>query len=428
MCHLPSPSEFSTLYSDAPQSELWAAVQGLLGKNGDLTAENEKLRARIAELEAKLKRPVKTPTNSSVPPSRGQKANRPAGEEPKKRTKASHPGVGRPLCETPDHTHVAVADVCPHCSAAVTADDQTLQQLYDRIEIPPIKPVVTQVRRHGGVCPCCQKKFLAPVPKGLEPGSPFGSSVVALAVDFHHNQAVSFERLVALFREVFDLKISEGAIGNMYKRSMPAFANQTDGIKARLLPDMLRVAVSVKAGRIRPSAILRRLSTYSRKNKLYFAFRELGRVIRTIFLLNYLSSLELRHVIQAATNKSELFNKYAQWVAFGESGLVAEGVRDEQRKLIKYNHLAANLLIFHTLVSMTRGLENLTAEGVIFTDAALAGLSPYQTEHINRFGNYTLDFDRIPAPLPIELPAARPPESRAASVSEQPSSHLPEPV
>ena len=195
-----------------------------------------------------------------------------------------------------------------------------------------------------------------------------------------------------------------------------------------LLPDMLRVAVSVKAGRIRPSAILRRLSTYSRKNKLYFAFRELGRVIRTIFLLNYLSSLELRHVIQAATNKSELFNKYAQWVAFGESGLVAEGVRDEQRKLIKYNHLAANLLIFHTLVSMTRGLENLTAEGVIFTDAALAGLSPYQTEHINRFGNYTLDFDRIPAPLPIELPAARPPESSAASVSEQPSSHLPEPV
>jgi len=107
---------------------------------------------------------------------------------------------------------------------------------------------------------------------------------------------------------------------------------------------------------------------------------------------------------------------------------VAEGVRDEQRKLIKYNHLAANLLIFHTLVSMTRGLENLTAEGVIFTDAALAGLSPYQTEHINRFGNYTLDFDRIPAPLPIELPAERPPESSAASVSEQPSSLLPEPV
>ena len=173
-----------------------------------------------------------------------------------------------------------------------------------------------------------------------------------------------------------------------------------------LLPDMLRVALSVKAGLIRPSAILRRLSTYSRKNKLYFAFRELGRVVRTIFLLDYLSSLELRHLIQAATNKSELFNKYAQWVAFGESGLESEGVRDEQRKLIKYNHLAANLLIFHTLVSMTRGLDQLATEGMAADGAALAGLSPYHTEHINRFGNYTLDFARIPVPLPIYLRAA----------------------
>ena len=44
-----------------------------------------------------------------------------------------------------------------------------------------------------------------------------------------------------------------------------------------MLPDMLRVALSIKAGTIMPSTILRRLATYSRKNKLYFAFRELGR-------------------------------------------------------------------------------------------------------------------------------------------------------
>src|SRR4051794_17984933 len=77
-------------------------------------------------------------------------------------------------------------------------------------------------------------------------------------------------------------------------------------------------------------------------------------------------------LIQAATNKSELFNKYAQWVAFGESGLVSEGVRDEQRKLIKYNHLVANLLIFHTIVDMTRGLERMAAEGLPVDEAALA--------------------------------------------------------
>ena len=54
------------------------------------------------------------------------------------------------------------------------------------------------------------------------------------------------------------------------------------------------------------------VSTYSRKNKLYFAFRELGRVVRTTFLLQYVSDLELRQLIQAATNKSEAFNKFVQ--------------------------------------------------------------------------------------------------------------------
>jgi TnpA family transposase len=82
-----------------------------------------------------------------------------------------------------------------------------------------------------------------------------------------------------------------------------------------------------------PSTILRPLATYSRKNKLYFAFRELGRVVRTIFLLQYISDLELRQMIQAATNKSEAFNKFVQWVCFGGEGVIAENVRDEQRKI-----------------------------------------------------------------------------------------------
>ena len=55
---------------------------------------------------------------------------------------------------------------------------------------------------------------------------------------------------------------------------------------------MLRVVLSIRAGRLLPSAILRRLATYSRKNRLYFAFRELGRAVRTDFLLRYLSSVE----------------------------------------------------------------------------------------------------------------------------------------
>jgi hypothetical protein len=159
------------------------------------------------------------------------------------------------------------------------------------------------------------------------------------------------------------------------------------------------------------SASLRRLATYSRKNKLYFAFSELGRVVRTAFLLDYISDIELRHTIQAATNKSEAFNLFVQWVAFGGGRLLAENTRDEQRKMIKYHHLAANLLIFHNVATMTRALQLLIAEGHQIDEEALACSSPYQTEHINRFGRYALKRDRAPEPLERVRVLRMPPRS-----------------
>jgi hypothetical protein len=142
-------------------------------------------------------------------------------------------------------------------------------------------------------------------------------------------------------------------------------------------------------------------------------------VIRTDFLLRYLSSVELRRTIHAATCKSELFNRYAQWVAFGSAGLATAAERDEQRKMVKYNHLVANLLIFHTAVGMTRALDEIAADGhsAAITPEALAGTSPYLTEHLNRFGSYELDLSRPPPPLPFELPPRlRPSRQSAAAV------------
>ena len=96
--------------------------------------------------------------------------------------------------------------------------------------------------------------------------------------------------------------------------------------------DMLQVAQSIKAGRISPSTILRKLGTASRKNKLYYAFRELGRVIRTAFLLEYITDKSLRRIIQGSTNKCESFNNVAGWVYFADS-MIRENVRDEQVKI-----------------------------------------------------------------------------------------------
>ncbi len=204
-----------------------------------------------------------------------------------------------------------------------------------------------------------------------------------------------------------DLHLFRPDAGTRYAHIDSLFTGAIDWqqIEAHL-PDMLRVVLSVHAGRLLPSAILRRLATYSRKNRLYFAFRELGRAIRTDFLLRYLGSIELRCAIGAATNKSEHFNRYAQWVSFGSSGLATAAERDEQRKMVKYNHLVANLLIFHTVVGMTRALDSLAADGhsAAITPETLAGTSPYLNEHLNRFGSYVLDLSTPPEPLPFTLP------------------------
>ncbi|MFK7982150.1 MAG: Tn3 family transposase [Saprospiraceae bacterium] len=169
------------------------------------------------------------------------------------------------------------------------------------------------------------------------------------------------------------------------------------------LPDMLRVALSVKAGKLTPSAILRKLGSHSRKNKLYYAFRELGRAVRTGFLLQYYHDVALRKTINAATNKCEEFNNFTKWTAFVNKGEIRENLKHEQIKIIKYNHLVANLLIFYNTQEMTRVLKELTQEGYQIKKSTLQALSPYRTEHINRFGYYPLNMNQEVPPLNIDF-------------------------
>jgi TnpA family transposase len=161
------------------------------------------------------------------------------------------------------------------------------------------------------------------------------------------------------------------------------------------LHDSLRVALSIQLGRISPSTILKRLGTYSRKNRLYFAMRELGRVMRTVFLLRYMSDPELQRAIQVAINKSEQFHRFLNWVAFG-SEVISVNDRDEARKRVKYQHLVANCLIFDNVLALTRVIRRLQETGAAIPEDVLAHLSPYLTEHVNRYGSYTLNLDREP--------------------------------
>ncbi len=146
-----------------------------------LVGQLEAALARIAELEKRLaafERPPKTPENSSLPPSKGQKTNRPTGDKPPRK---SRPGFGRALEPNPDHIVDATLDACPHCAAVFPAEQQTPQLVYVASSYAAdLKPDITRVRLFGGGCACCGEHATAQAPHGLEPGSPFGQSIAAL--------------------------------------------------------------------------------------------------------------------------------------------------------------------------------------------------------------------------------------------------------
>ncbi len=104
--------------------------------------------------------------------------------------------------------------------------------------------------------------------------------------------------------------------------------------------------------------------------------------------------------------------------------MIAENVRDEQRKVIKYNHLVANLLSFHTLVTMTRPLQQLLEEGRPVDMDALSSLSPYRTEQINRLSEHLPYRSRDLRVQQITAPATTSSATGASMTYPNPDSHL----
>ena len=222
MPELPNLDHLSHAEKDALIRALWQRLEA---------AER-----RIAELEARLAEPGKTPDNSSLPPSKGQKPNQPekAGRVGPRQGSLGRQGGGRALVCHPDQTVITKAPACAHCHAALTDAHQVLHGRYDKIDLPVVRPVVTRVERYAGRCPCCGGLTVAPVPVGLEETSPFSANIVALAIYLRFTHAISYRRLTQVFLHLFALYISEGALDAMLQRARPCFDNEVLAILARL--------------------------------------------------------------------------------------------------------------------------------------------------------------------------------------------------
>jgi transposase len=184
------------------------------------------------------KKPKKTSKNSSLPPAKGFKpeAKGKNGEKitGKRAGSLGREGGGRPLSENPDQIIRAEVNNCAECGEEISASLQQLVQLYDKIDIPVIKPVVTRVERYGCNCPKCGKSQVAAVPMDMQPGSPFGHRIAALVTTMRYGHGISYSRMQQMLEEVFELKISEGAICNLLLRVKEQLQSEVSGILQRL--------------------------------------------------------------------------------------------------------------------------------------------------------------------------------------------------
>jgi transposase len=211
-------------------SELLRQISELTARVAELVAQNQALLARIAELEAKHGKPPKTPDNSSLPPSRGQKGNVavPAGM---KKARKGRPGAARALAEAPDATRDIYAARCA-CGAVLAAAGQELARAWDHVDLPPIKPITTRINLFRATCPCCKARVTAAAPPDMPEGSPFGPGIKAAVAYLHGCQMVSFKRLTELCEALFGLTISQGAIANMLARIGRPFGAAAEQIAA----------------------------------------------------------------------------------------------------------------------------------------------------------------------------------------------------
>ena len=208
------PEKIDSLADDVKSmvAELLRQNSGLTARVDELVTQNKALLARIAELEAEHGKPPKTPDNSSLPPSRGQKGNVAEPTRVKKARKG-RPGAARALAENPDATRDIYAERCA-CGAALAEAGQELARAWDHVDLPPIKPITTRINLFRATCPCCKARVTAQAPADMPEGSPFGPGIKAAVAYLHGCQMVGFKRLTELCEGLFGLTISQGAISH----------------------------------------------------------------------------------------------------------------------------------------------------------------------------------------------------------------------
>jgi len=153
--------------------------------------------------------------------------------------------------------------------------------------------------------------------------------------------------------------------------------------------EILRLSASIKQGTVTASLMLRKLASYPRQNGLALALRELGRIERSLFILDWLQNVELRRRVNAGLNKGEARNALARAVFFNRLGEIRDRNYEQQRFRASGLTLVTAAIVLWNTVYLERVIASLRArDDTVVDDELLKYLSPLGWEHINLTGDY----------------------------------------
>ena len=166
--------------------------------------------------------------------------------------------------------------------------------------------------------------------------------------------------------------------------------------------DVLRLAHSIREGTVSASLIMGKLGSYSRQNSLATALREMGRLEKTIFILNYISDESIRRKIQRGLNKGEAMNGLARAIFFGKQGELRERTIQHQLQRASALNIIINAISIWNTLHLTKAVEYQKRTGS-FNEDLLHHMSPLGWEHINLLGEYHFNLEKL-----VSLDSLRP--------------------
>lgn len=152
--------------------------------------------------------------------------------------------------------------------------------------------------------------------------------------------------------------------------------------------DILRLAASIRTGVTSASAMLERLGSYPRANGLALALREIGRVERTLFTLDWIENPEERRRATQELNKGEAENALKRAIFFHRLGRLRDhGIQSQSHRANALNLVAGAIVLWNTTY-LEAALRQHERNGYLVPNEFLRHLSPLGWQHINLTGDY----------------------------------------